>query len=166
MGPAGDGADTARLRWQIADALRRYGTDSGRLGHAFAALHHLQPADVTALVAIISAEGSGAPLTAGQLRAQLGLSAGGASLVIDRLERSGHIVRARDHPSDHRVVHLRYTDQGRATGQAFFGPLGSQVNAILDTFSAQELQVIRSFVTAVAESVREQVSAREHQPGP
>jgi MarR family protein len=85
-------------RWAIIDALRRYGTDSSRLGHAFAGLHQLQPADLCALVAIMSAEGNGAPLTAGQLREHLGLSSGGASLVIDRLERAGHIRRARDHP--------------------------------------------------------------------
>ena len=166
MGSAGSGNDeSGRLRWQISDALRRYGTDSGRLGHAFATLHDLQPADVTALVAIISAEGRAAPLTAGQLRGHLGLSAGGTSLVIDRLERAGHIVRARDHPSDHRVVHLRYTAQGRATGMAFFGPLGAQVNAILDGFTDAELHIILRFVQAVAESVHSQVAAREHPPG-
>jgi DNA-binding MarR family transcriptional regulator len=38
----------------------------------------------------MSAEGNGTPLTAGQLREQLGLPSGGASLVIDRLERAGH----------------------------------------------------------------------------
>jgi len=66
------------------------------------------PADLRALVAIMSAEGNGTPLTAGQLREHLSLSSGGASLVIDRLERAGHIRRARDDPADNRVVHLRY----------------------------------------------------------
>ena len=64
--------DQARIRWTIIDALRRYGTDSSRLGHAFAELHQLQPADLRALVAIMSAEGNGAPLTAGQLRGTSG----------------------------------------------------------------------------------------------
>lgn len=36
------GGDQARIRWIIIDALRRYGTDSGRIGHAFAELHRLQ----------------------------------------------------------------------------------------------------------------------------
>ena len=57
------------------------------------------PADLRALVAIMSAEGNGTPLTAGQLREHLSLSSGGASLVIDRLERAGHIRRARDDPA-------------------------------------------------------------------
>lgn len=149
--------DQARIRWTIIDALRRYGTDSSRLGHAFAELHQLQPADLRALVAIMSAEGNGAPLTAGQLREHLGLSSGGASLVIDRLERAGHIRRARDHPADNRVVHLRYTDQGRATGLAFFGSLGDRAHAIMNQFSDQDLQVIAAFITAMADSAHQQV---------
>ena len=147
----------ARIRWSIIDALRRYGTDSARLGHAFAALHQLQPADLRALVAIMSAEGNGTPLTAGQLRQHLGLSSGGTSLVIDRLEAAGHIRRARDHPTDNRIVHLRYTDQGRATGIAFFGSLGDRAHAILDQFSPGELEIIQRFITAMAGAVHEQV---------
>jgi len=157
--PAGD--DQARLRWVIIDALRRYGTDSGRIGHAFAELHRLQAADLRALVAIMSAEGNGTPLTAGQLREQLGLSSGGASLVIDRLEHAGHIRRARDDPADNRVVHLRYTDQGKATGLAFFGSLGDRAHAILDQFTEDELQVIARFITAMADSMHQHVRELE-----
>ena len=153
-----------RIRWTIIDALRRYGTDSARIGHAFAELHHLQAADLRALVAIMSAEGNGRPLTAGQLRDHLGFSSGGASLVIDRLERAGHIRRARDHPADNRVVHLRYTDQGRATGLAFFGSLGDRANAILDEFSDAELEVVARFITAMADSAHQQVRDLERGP--
>ena len=154
----------SRIKWDIVDALRRYGTDSARLGHAFAALHQLQPADLRALVAIMSAEGNGTPLTAGQLREQLGLSAGGASLVIDRLQEAGHIRRARDHPADNRVVHLRYTDQGMATGQAFFGSLGDRANSILGRFSPDELKIIHKFISAMADSMREQIQDLETRP--
>lgn len=157
--PADD--DQSRTRWIIIDALRRYGTDAGRIGHAFAELHRLQAADLRALVAIMSAEGSGTPLTAGQLRERLGLSSGGTSLVIDRLERAGHIRRARDNPADNRVVHLRYTDQGKATGLAFFGSLGDRAHAIMDGFGGDELQVIARFVTAMADSARQYVRELE-----
>lgn len=156
--PAGD---DSRARWLITDALRRYGTDSARLGHAFAALHHLQTADLRALVAIMSAEGGGHPLTAGRLRDHLGLSSGGASLVIDRLEAAGHIRRVRDHPTDNRVVHLRYTDQGMATGLAFFGSLGERTNALLDGLSEDELRVIQRFLTAAADALHDQVDRLE-----
>ena len=109
----------------------------------------------------MSAEGNGTPLTAGQLREQLGLSSGGASLVIDRLEQAGHIRRARDHPADNRVVHLRYTDQGKATGLAFFGSLRDRAHAILDGFTGDELQVIARFITAMADSARQHAQELE-----
>lgn len=161
MGAFYSAAGEPSARWAIIDALRRYGTDSARLGQEFAGLHHLQHADLQALVAIMSAEGSGQPLTAGQLRAHLGLSSGGTSLVIDRLEAAGHIRRVRDHPTDHRVVHLRYTEQGRATGVAFFGSLGERTNALLDQFSAAELQVIQRFLTGAADALHDQVRRLE-----
>ena len=156
--PARAAGREGRVRWSIIDALRRYGTDASRLTHAFAELHRLQAADLRALVAIMSAEGNDTPLTAGQLRAQLGLSSGGTSLVIDRLEQAGHIRRVRDHPADNRVVHLRYTDQGRATGQAFFGSLGERANAVLDQFGGDELAVIERFMAAMADSVHEHLA--------
>ena len=156
--------EASRIKWSIVDALRRYGTDSARLSQVFAARHGLQPVDVRALVAIMSAEGNGAPLTAGQLRDRLGLSAGGASLVIDRLQAAGHIRRTRDHPADNRVVHLRYTDQGMATGLAFFGPLGERTYAVLDQFTGEQADVILRFLNAAADSLHEHVGRLEDRP--
>ncbi len=160
--PAGSGR--AQRRWSIVDALRRYGSDSVRLGHAFSSLHRLQPTDLQALVAVMSAEGGGAPLTPGGLRTHLGLSSGGTSYVIDRLEKAGHVLRSRDHPTDNRIVHLHYTEQGMATGMAFFGPLGQRANAVLDKFSDHELEVIARFAEAYAEALRQHLVELEEPP--
>jgi len=159
----GAGTDRARLTSDVVDALRRYGTDAAQLGHAFAALHGLQPADLQALVAIMSAEGS-APLTPGGLRQHLGLSSGGTSYVIDRLADAGHVRRDRDDPADHRVVHLRHTDQGMATGTAFFGPLGELVEALMGQFDDAELTVVRRFLTGAAEAVHTHLADLERRP--
>lgn len=156
--------DPAALRsWAIIDHLRRYGTDAVRLVHAFATLHHLQRVDVDALVAVMSAEGTGNPLTPGSLREHLGLSSGGTSYVIDRLEKAGHVRRARDHPQDSRVVHLRYTDQGMRTGLAFFGPLAERTQSVIDRFSTAEQDIILRFVSGAAESMAAQVADLEGQ---
>jgi DNA-binding MarR family transcriptional regulator len=86
---------------------------------------------------------------------------GGTSLVLDRLPRAGHIERVRDHPAGNRAVHLRRTAQGMATGMAFFGPLGERSHAIVGEFTAEELSVIRRFVTAAAESIRDHPESLE-----
>lgn len=146
--PAGRGT-----RWEITDALRRWGTDSVRVTQHFAGEHDLQPVDIEALVAIMSAEGRGDPLTPGRLRMHLGLSSGGTSYVVDRLERAGHVRRVRDHP-DSRVVHLHHTEQGRATGLQYFQPLAQRMHAVMDGFSTEELAVVRRFLLGAADALR------------
>ena len=66
--------DGPGTRWEIVDALRRWGTDSTRLLEHFAGGHDLQPVDLRALVAIMRAQRLGEPLTPGRLRAHLGLA--------------------------------------------------------------------------------------------
>ncbi|MFF9363859.1 MarR family winged helix-turn-helix transcriptional regulator [Streptomyces griseoluteus] len=146
-----------RQQWQIVDALRRYGTDSTRLAHAFAAQHKLRPVDLFALVAIMSAEGAGAPLTPGQLQAHLGLSSAGTSYVIDRLESSSHVRRSREDADDNRKVRLRYTQDGMRTALAFFGPLGQSTTAVLAQFDPDELAVITRFTEAIANAMNAHV---------
>lgn len=147
--------DRAPRHAVIIDALRRYGTESTRLGQVFAAQHHLQTADLHALVAIMTAERDGSPLTPRVLRDHLGLSSGGTSYVIDRLEKAGHVRRSREDSRDNRVVHLRSTEQGISTARAFFSPLGVLTEAVLAGFDDAELGVIERFITAAADTVTE-----------
>jgi DNA-binding MarR family transcriptional regulator len=158
---AGPGAGVSPAVLRIIDALRRYGQDSSRLGHAFSLLHDLQPPDLRALVAIMQAEDDGEPMTPGRLREHLRLSSGGTSVVIDRLERAGHVARVRDHPSDHRVVHLRKTAQGTSTAIAFFGPLAARTQALAETFGEAEQETIARFVDGAATALREHLAALE-----
>jgi len=148
-------ADRRATRYaDVIDAMRRYGSDSSRLGHAFAALHRLQTADLQALVAILAAERTGTPMTPSILREHLGLSSGGTTYVIDRLERAGHIRRTRGASGDNRVVQLHHTDQGIATALQFFRPLGVAMFGLLDQFDDDELAVVARFAEASAEMLR------------
>lgn len=153
------GRDPAAARaWRIVDALRRYGTDSTAVSHAYATRQGLGTSDLQALVAIMAAEGGGHPLTPGALRAHVGLSSGGTSYVIDRLETAGHIRRVHDH-LDSRVVHLRYTEQGMATAMAFFGELGRRTERVIATLSPDEQEVVGRFLDAAATQMHELLTA-------
>lgn len=145
--------DDDRVRNAIVDALRRYGADAGKVNQLFSAQHDLQPTDLRALVAIMSAERRDDPLTPGRLRQHLGLSSAGTSYVIDRLVESGHVERRRDHPTDNRIVHLHYTPAGRETAMAFFRPLGARTHEVMDSFSPQQLAVIARFLDGMAEAM-------------
>ena len=145
----------------IVHAMRHYGIDSARLGHTFAGLHRLQQADLQALVAIISSEATGVPLTPSGLRGHLGLSSGGTTYVIDRLERAGHVRRARDRSRDSRVVHLHQTEQGMATALEFFGPLGQRMDELLQQFTPAEVDVIQRFAVAASGILHDHIESLE-----
>lgn len=144
------GSDT---RDTILLALRRYAISSTRLAHAFASAQDLQVSDLQALLAIIGAEDGGTPLTPRTLRRRLGLSAGGTSYVIDRLEAAGHVHRTRDDPADQRVVHLHHTDRARAVATAFFAPLGERTREALESYDPAELRTALRVITAVTEGL-------------
>ncbi|WP_069463352.1 MarR family winged helix-turn-helix transcriptional regulator, partial [Actinacidiphila rubida] len=149
----GTGTGTGTGTRDILLALRRYAIGSTRLAHVFASAQGLQVSDFQALLAIIGAADGGAPLTPRTLRQRLGLSAGGTSYVIDRLEAAGHVRRVRDDPGDQRVVSLRHTDRARAVAGAFFAPLSTQTRDALESCSAAELRTALRVITAVTESL-------------
>jgi DNA-binding MarR family transcriptional regulator len=160
--PTGNDGDPD-LRDVILLLLRRYAIASTRLAHAFAASQDLQPSDLQALLATIGAEDGGAPMTPRNLRQELGLSAGGTSYVIDRLEAAGHVRRTRDDPADQRVVHLHHTDRARAVAGAYFTPLGARTREALASYGPAELRTALRVITAVTEGLEAHLT--QHVPG-
>lgn len=149
---------------EIVLLLKRYGTESTRLGQVFAERERLQHADIRALVAIIEAERRGAPLTPGRLSRDLRLSSAGTSYVIDRLEAAGHVRRSRDEARDNRVVHLRHTDHGMKAAQSFFTPLGKATEALLTGFTDAEVGAIARFLTQAVDALVAHVEAAASNP--
>lgn len=96
-----------------------------RLVHSFAHAQGLHATDVQALGAILDAD---VPLTPGRLREHLGLTSGAVTACLDRLERAGHVRRARE-SSDRRVVHLYYEPGAKAAARSFFMPLAEAAAA-------------------------------------
>lgn len=134
-----------RLRQAIVDLLRAHTIEAQHVGHAFAQRHGLHPTDLQALIAVMHAEGNGAPLTPGRLGEAIGLSSGATTAAIDRLERAGHLRRTRE-SSDRRVVHLRYGEPGMKLAVEFFGPLGRRSDDVMNQFSDGELATVRRFL--------------------
>lgn len=112
---------------------------------AFAALHGLHHTDVEALTRVLVAQERGAPMTAGALAEELGLTSGAITAVVDRLERAGHVSRVRD-AADRRKVLLQYSPEGRALADEFFAPLLQNSGAVMDQFTPEELEVVRRYL--------------------
>ncbi|QNE79549.1 MarR family transcriptional regulator [Streptomyces finlayi] len=120
-----------------------------RLTHAFAAEQGLHATDIQALAAILDAE---TPLTPGRLRHHLGLTSGAVTACLDRLERAGHIRRARE-SSDRRVVHLHYLPDARSAARNTFMPLAAATSRTQEQFSGAELTTVLRFLTILNEEL-------------
>ncbi|ROO87422.1 transcriptional regulator [Actinocorallia herbida] len=140
----------------VVHGLRAVTVDLHLLGAAFAHRHGLHPTDLRALIALLDAARSGAPATPGRLGAALGLNSAGTTALLDRLERLGHIRRARD-PRDRRRVLIEVTGQATALGEDFFAPVISDALTALAAYSDADLAVVLRFLTdiqAVADAHR------------
>jgi len=140
----------------FAVELRRMNGEINRMTHGFAAHQRLHPTDVTALAAILD---SPAPLTPGALREHLGLTSGAVTACLDRLERAGHIRRARE-SADRRVVHVYYEASARMAARDYFMPLAEATDRARARFSEAELTTVLRFLAAMNEELSEAPPAR------
>ncbi len=90
-------------------------------------------------------------MTPGALAQCSGLSSGGVTVVLDRLEKAGYIRRS-GNPSDRRsvLVGLVAARQKRVT--ANYDSVQKQFQAILTGFSDEELETVLRFFSAVNET--------------
>ncbi|WP_312858366.1 helix-turn-helix domain-containing protein [Pseudonocardia pini] len=139
-------------RDELIRLLQTYASESGRLAAEFSARHGLHTTDLYALIAVLNADGRGEPLTAGRLGAHLGLSSGATTALVDRMEKHGYVHRVRDTRDRRRVV-LTYGDGAARIGRAFFGPLGADMDVLLEGFAGEDLAVVERFLTGVAAMV-------------
>ena len=138
-------AAAGNTREELVRLIQLLVVEGTKVAEAFAALHGLHHTDVEALTRVLVAEERGAPMTAGALATELGLTSGAITGVVDRLERAGHMTRERD-DRDRRKVLLHYSAGGRALAEEFFVPLGERGDAAMNQFTPEELEVARRYL--------------------
>ena len=94
------------------------------------------------------------------LRKELNLSSPATTALIDRLDRSGHVVRERE-GTDRRQVQLRMTPKAYRDGGAMFLPLARQMGAAMAEFTPAELEIATRFLAAMIDAT---VRADRKQP--
>jgi DNA-binding MarR family transcriptional regulator len=146
-------------RWDIPQLLRSMNVELDAVGSRFAEMHDLGRTDVRALIAIMDAARGGGALTAGGLGAAVELSSASVTALVDRLERAGHVRRARD-PEDRRRVVLEMTEPTMAAGAEYFGGLQAALVRVMAGYTDEELAVVRRFLAAATEAI-----VRHERPG-
>lgn len=146
---------------QAAHAVHEITQMLERCGTLYTSLHQMEMApllgltlgDTQALTLIAQAES----LTTGAFRRLAGLSTGGATAAIDRLERRGLIQRRR-HPTDRRITVLQIVPE-RCAGLLRLpaSTLNELVNAQSQT-SMEQLEIIQDFLLRTIEALQTEVA--------
>ncbi len=147
-GPHPGVLDRGDLESRLAADVRAVTAGSDRIGRLFASMHNVSNNDLDALLHVIVAETSGAPLTAGDMRERLGVTAPAVTYLVDRMIASGHIRRETD-PTDRRKVLLRYSEHGREVAGRFFGPLGELMHTSMAEIPDEDLIAAHRVLVAV-----------------
>ena len=148
--PSGETA--AHPRMGLVHLLRAVAVDLDLQAATFAAEHGLHPTDVRALIALLDAERAGESMSPGHLGTRLHLNSPATTAVIDRLEALGFLARERDQ-RDRRRVLLVVSEQAKAVGWGFFGPLIGRLLAAMDGFDEAELDAYERVLRAIAQAM-------------
>ncbi|MFG1933118.1 MarR family winged helix-turn-helix transcriptional regulator [Mycobacterium sp. NPDC048908] len=137
----------------IAADVRAMTAESDQIGRHFAGRHQVAANDFRALLHIMVAENSGMPLTAGELRQQMGVSGAAITYLVERMIASGHVRRESD-PNDRRKVILRVADHGTEVALGFFTPLAEHTRRALADIPDADLEAAHRTFTAVITAMR------------
>ena len=126
------------LEVAVMHRLRDWTMASDELNRHLSAWMGLPVSDAEALGQIVWAAQSGEPVAPAQLARQIGMTSGAVSVLIDRLERAGHVTRRRD-DADRRRVTLHPTATALEGMERFLGFAGAEVAAATRETTAEEL---------------------------
>ncbi|MCX4091825.1 MarR family winged helix-turn-helix transcriptional regulator [Nocardia sp. alder85J] len=145
--------DRDRMQIEIARDIRALTAVSEQIGHRFARSNELRATDFRALMHIATADTEGTPLTAGGLRAKMGLSPAAVTYLVERLIESGHVRRSTD-PADRRRVLLHHSEHGMAVASEFFTPLGARTREGTAELPDADLAAAHRVLTAIVAAMR------------
>ena len=132
----------------VGHELRLFGTEIDALDARAAERFALNRSDLRCLD-VLSHSGAMSPTA---LANAVGMSTGGLSISLGRLERAGYVRRTMDR-KDRRRVSVELTRKAQRIEQQIFGPLLDEVAELLQGYSEAELTVICEFLRRVRGAV-------------
>jgi len=88
------------------------------------------------------------PLTPGKLAECTGLTTGGVTVVLDRLEKAGHVRRERN-PQDRRSVLIHLQPETLGQIDAHYASTNAQLGAFLAAYPERDLKTVLEFLTKI-----------------
>ncbi len=155
--------DIVDYRIRLLGGLRAFGANYAEFTRRFAKYLGLHSTDAAALVEILYAEDSGAPLSPARLAERISLSSGATNAVLNRLENAGHVVRSREH-ADRRIVTLHSSVDIQGPAIAFFTPLSQHLDAMLIRYSSEQLDQFEAFLDQLRTSTTDALAEPDPEP--
>jgi len=134
----------------IRESLARKSLAASRHRSALARILGLADNEVLAIQHLARA----GRLTPGRLAWLLGITSGGATTLVQRLEREGHIERE-PHPADGRSSLIRLTHQIEERAAESLAPLIEDIDLAVADLSADERRVVAAFLARVADAAEQ-----------
>jgi DNA-binding MarR family transcriptional regulator len=134
----------------LVDTLHRLAVETAAVDVSLARHLGLSSVDYLALKHVMARTDPLGPVELGRL---LGISSGSATVLVDRLERSGHLTR-RAHPHDRRRRLLSVTPRTRSRVLADLETLGHDVAALAAPLSGRDRRTVTDFLSGLADVYR------------
>jgi len=138
-------SNRAELIGEVLAAMRRLSTEIDGLDQRAADRFGINRTDLH-LIDVLRTNG---PMTATELAKAVGLTSGGLSIALDRLERVAY-VRRYQHPDDRRRVIIEATETLEPLEREMFAPLQQRFKKLLDGYTREQLQTIRHYLDEAA----------------
>lgn len=129
----------------VMEGLGQWAAGSAELHHHLAGWTGLPTSDADALGQVVWAAESGAPLSPAHLSRRLGMTSGATTVLLDRLERAGLVVRSRE-STDRRRVTLRPSEEGRDRARSFIAFAGAEIARAVGDSDERDLRVVVAFL--------------------
>jgi DNA-binding MarR family transcriptional regulator len=144
--------ETDDTTWALRDVFSSFAAANS----AIAKHLDLSPNDYAAIEHLLANDTLG-PVELGQ---RLGIRSASATVLVDRLEASGHVQR-HDHPTDRRRRTLAVTPKAVGELMQSLGPLIDQLGAVASALSLRDRAVVHRYLVAVAEVMWEHARHEE-----
>ncbi|GAA2171224.1 hypothetical protein GCM10009846_04410 [Agrococcus versicolor] len=148
--PDRDGASTV----DVLNLLRRYRAAESRMRARTRSSMEMGETDLLALRTLLAAQRTGALVRQRDLAKVLSITSASVTVLVDRLERSGHVER-RAHPTDRRSTIVVPTTATEHEVRETLGAMHRRMIEVVDDLTAAELEVVARFLSGMAAAVEE-----------
>lgn len=136
----------------VLNLLRKYRSAEAAMRRRTRESMGMGETDLLALRYLLQAERTGAQLKPKDLAERLGISSASTTILLDRLERSGHLKRA-PHPSDRRALVIVPTMGAEHEVRTTLGHMHDRMLEVADALEPEDAAVVATFLQGMVDAV-------------